>query len=395
MGDLNHFLDRLEKCRRQILASGLQEALVIHHDEADGLTSAALSKLALERLGLETRLICLDKLYPEVVAGLESGPRRVLAYSDIGSGHIGWLGKHNESGSLILTLDHHDTMESVDPLVMNLNPELDGFSGETEASSATVAYFFAKSVDRGLRRFSHLALIGSTEVPGEPQGLNELVLKDVEEERSATRSGRGDFKIQQNGMSFARSRMVAVLNVLGSVGYYQDGPSRGVKACVEGFDRETLEFAKGLEEKRKAANQNMLAEVRADGLSQGRLIQWFHAHDNYSGMSGKVVGSFCSYLRYQRVVNPMKYLMGMMNVPAEIPGWGKLPAPLVKVSGRLPPRLASLVEKGDRPALSRILPEACSQVGGFGDGHSVAASGVFPVGQEEQFLDRIERLAAG
>ncbi len=233
------------------------------------------------------------------------------------------------------------------------------------------------------------------EVPGEPQGLNELVLKEVEEEGSATRSGRGDFKIQQNGMSFARSRMVTVLNVLGSVGYYQDGPSRGVKACVEGFDRETLEFAKGLEEKRKAANQNMLAEVRADGLSQGRLIQWFHAHDNYSGMSGKVVGSFCSYLRYQRVVNPMKYLMGMMNVPAEIPGWGKLPAPLVKVSGRLPPRLASLVEKGDRPALSRILPEACSQVGGFGDGHSVAASGVFPVGQEEQFLDRIERLAAG
>src|SRR5712692_1909786 len=147
---------------------------------------------------------------------------------------------------------------------MNLNPELDGFSGEREASSATVAYFFAKSVDTGLRRFSHLALIGSMEVPGEPQGLNELVLKDVEEEGS----GRGDFKIQQSGMSFARSRMVTVLNVLGSVGYYQNGPLRGVRACVEGFDRETLEFAKGLEEKRKAANQNMLAEIRADGLSQ-------------------------------------------------------------------------------------------------------------------------------
>src|SRR5207249_1119795 len=39
-------------------------------------------------------------------------------------------------------------------------------------------------------------------------------------------------------------------------------------------------------------------------------------------------------------------------------------------------------------------PESCSRVGGFGDGHSVAASGVFPVGKEEMFVDEIDRLAA-
>jgi hypothetical protein len=137
----------------------------------------------------------------------------------------------------------------------------------------------------------------------------------------------------------------------------------------------------------------MLSVIRERGLSQMKNIQWFHAKDNYHGMSGKVVGSFCSYLTYQRVINPVKYLIGMMNVPPDIPGWGRLLSPLVKVSGRAPSILAKLIESGKRPPLSRILPDSCAKAGGFGDGHSVAASGVFAVGGEKLFLDTIDALA--
>jgi len=111
-------------------------------------------------------------------------------------------------------------------------------------------------------------------------------------------------------------------------------------------------------------------------------------------MSGKVVGSFCSYLSYQRFVNPVKYLIGMMNVPPDIPGWGRLPSPLVKVSGRAPQPLAKMILNGTWPPLSRILPDSCEKIGGFGDGHTVAASGVFPIGAEEGFLKTIDGLAA-
>ncbi|TMI55753.1 DHH family phosphoesterase [Candidatus Bathyarchaeota archaeon] len=373
--------------------SAIREAVVLHHDEADGLTSAALTKLALSCLGLNTRLICLDKLYPEVVKDIESGPPRVIAYVDLGSGHIDWLIEENSSKGLILVLDHHDTISTQDPLLYNLNPELYGFSGEKDASSATVVYMFCKTVDPKLSTYAHLATIGSLEVPGETQGLNLIPMKDAKDLGLVRDSGKGNLKIQAKGMNLTRTRASSILNVLGSVGYYRNGPEKGIEACTTGFSDQTMEMAKEFEKERKEANRKMLATINKDGLSQKKNIQWFHARDNYKNMGGKVVGSFCSYLRYQRGVNPVKYLIGMMNVPPDIPGWGKLSSSMVKVSGRATQILASLIDKGKKPSLSKILPESCLMAGGFGDGHSVAASGVFPVGKEEMFLDEIDRLA--
>ncbi len=101
MEGLQGFLDKLQAAASAIRESGIREAVVLHHDEADGLTSAALAKLALSDLGLETRLICLDKLYPEVVEDIEAGRPRVVAYVDLGSGHIDWLIKANRARNLI------------------------------------------------------------------------------------------------------------------------------------------------------------------------------------------------------------------------------------------------------------------------------------------------------
>jgi RecJ-like exonuclease len=279
-------------------------------------------------------------------------------------------------------------------MLYNLNPELHGFSGEKDASSATVAYLFCRTVDPELSSYAHLATIGSLELPGETQGLNLIAVKDAKDRGLLRDSGKGDLKIEAHGMNLTRTRASSLLNVLGSVGYYRSGPEIGIEACTNGFSEQTVERAKEFEEERKQANRKMLSMIREGGLVRKKNIQWFRAQDSYKGMGGKVVGSFCSYLRYQRVVNPVKYLIGMMNVPPDIPGWGKLSSSMVKVSGRTPQILTSLIEKGTKPPLSKILPESCSKLGGFGDGHSVAASGVFPIGKEEIFLDEIDRLAA-
>ncbi|HEV2119820.1 MAG TPA: DHH family phosphoesterase [Candidatus Bathyarchaeia archaeon] len=278
-------------------------------------------------------------------------------------------------------------------MLYNLNPELYGFSGEKDASSATVAYLFCKAVDPGTSNYAHLATIGSLELPGETQGLNLIAMKDAKDGGLIRDSGKGDLRIEAKGMNLTRTRASSLLNILGSVGYYRNGPAVGVGACLSGFDEQAIERAKEFEEERKQANRKMLATIKKDGLSQKKSIQWFHAHENYKGMGGKVVGSFCSYLLFQQGVNPVKYLIGMMSIPPDIPGWGKLPSSMIKVSGRAPRILTTLIERSKKPPLSRILPDSCANIGGFGDGHSVAASGVFPLGKEELFLEEIDRLA--
>src|SRR5438309_1670389 len=391
---LESFLNRLAQAKETIVQSGLKDAVILHHDEADGLCSAALTKIAIEKLGIETRLICLDKLYPEVVKDVEEGSRLLVVFSDLGSGHVQMLERQNRSKSLLVILDHHDTSESIDPLVHNLNPELNGFSGERDASSSTVAYLFARTVDPSLVTFAALAMIGSTEIPGEAQGLNKIPIQDAEKTGAVKRTQSGGVKFDGAVPWLSPSRASSILNVLGSVGYYRGGPQLGLSACIKGFEKQTLETAKGLEEERKNANQRMMEKIRKEGLSQMKNVQWFHAGDNYGGMSGKVVGSFCSYLSYQRFVNPVKYLIGMMNVPPEVPEWGRLPSPLVKVSGRTPQPLSKMIEASKRPPLSSILLDCCEKVGGFGDGHAVAASGVFPFGREEAFLKALDAFAS-
>jgi len=326
------------------------------------------------------------------VRDVEGGSRRLIVFSDLGSGHVQLLESQNRSRSILVILDHHDTSESEDPLVHNLNPELNGFSGEKDASSSTVAYLFAKTVDPTLATFAPLAIIGSTEIPGQAQGLNKIPIQDGEKTGAVKRTPSGGVKFDGPVPWLSPSRASSILNVLGSVGYYRGGPQLGLSACINGFDKQILETAKGLEEERKNANLRMMEKIRNGGLTQTKNVQWFHAKENYKGMSGKVVGSFCSYLSYQGLVNPAKYLIGMMNVPPEIPEWGKLPSPLVKVSGRAPQPLAKMIETGKRPPLSRILPDACEKVGGFGDGHTLAASGVFPIGREENFLEELDAL---
>jgi len=88
LAQLEAFLRRLAQAKETIVQSGLRDAVILHHDEADGLCSAALTKIAIEKLGIETRLICLDKLYPEVVRDVEGGSHHLVVFSDLASGHV-------------------------------------------------------------------------------------------------------------------------------------------------------------------------------------------------------------------------------------------------------------------------------------------------------------------
>ncbi|RLG91248.1 MAG: hypothetical protein DRO36_04645 [Candidatus Hecatellales archaeon] len=373
--------------------------LIIHHDDADGLCSAAIIKKALEREGFQAKTICLEKLFPEVIKSLHREEGKIYVYTDIGSAHATKISEENKSKNLTIILDHHDFTPSKDPMVYNLNPEVFGVSGEREASGATVSYFFAKRLNRQNMDLAHLAIIGSAEIPGVLSGLNREALKDALKQKlievSRSRFGE-DYKILRLGKPQSYKRFSTMFSILGSVGYYTGGPEKGIKACLEGLDEETENLIAKLEEKRRKANQKMMERLRGEGLNQLKNVQWFHAYDNFRDMGTKVIGSFCSYLSFQqKIVNPEKYVVGIMYMQPNIPNFGSLNMNYVKVSARTPKRLGLLVEKGGKPPLSKILPEACEKFGGFGDGHSVAASGVFLRGEEKNFVKVFDGLAEG
>jgi hypothetical protein len=82
-----------------------------------------------------------------------------------------------------------------------------------------------------------------------------------------------------------------------------------------------------------------------------------------------------------------------MNVPREIPNWGKLRESLVKVSVRVPKNLKTMISEGKMPGAVSLLLKA-SEGFGVADGHQYAANVVIPVDKKEVLIDNAERSAA-
>jgi len=385
---LEEFKKKVGLAISELKAEKLKEALIVHHDDADGLCSAAITKRTLEREGITVKAFCLEKVYTEVIEDLHSEAGQTIFYVDIGSSHADLISEYNKGRNLTIILDHHDPKLSKDLKVLDLNLEHYGFRGETDFSGATCCYLFAKALSENNSDLGYLALVGSCEIPDGFLGLNKMVLEE------ALKNG----SIQQKGKNFEmtklRSRVDAFfskLQILGAVGYYEGGPEIGIEACLEGLSEEVEEKTNLLEVRRKEANRRVLGRLYRERLKETEHIQWFEAGDMYAGMGTKVIGQFCSFLSYQaRLIKPNKYILGFVNVPPEIPNWGRLKESFVKASVRVPKSLQTLIDNGKMPGAVNLLDKA-SEGFGLADGHQYAANVIVPVAQKHKLLPNAEQ----
>jgi len=394
----SRFINHLRRAAERLRKHEPKSVEIWHHDDGDGLASGAICRTLFQQAGFETRLICIEKIFPEVVSRSHSRAGRLIVYSDIGSPHARLISERDRGQNLVLFLDHHDAepVESDDLIIGN--PELFGLSGERDASASTVAYLFSKEFSPRGEGLARLAVIGSAEIPGDLVSLNKIALEDASRLReiSVRRSAKGeDYVVSGLGRAVSYRTFSSKLTILGSVGYYENGPERAVEACLGGISAEIQSKIDQLEEKRKRANKDLLSKIRADGLSEMERVQWFHAGEIFKGMGTKTIGSFCSYLKYQGILHPLKYLVGFMNVEPEVPNFGRLKGMYVKASARLPTALEEKVKAASAPPVSALLSQAAKMVDGLGDGHTFAASGVIPKGKENEFLGTMDQLAKG
>lgn len=370
-------------------------ALLIFHDDADGITSAAILKALLHRLDFNIRDVCLEKAYPYALRVIHEkvSESDVIVYADIGSPHAKMI-KELSRDNLVIILDHHDAPKFFAENLYNVNPEFFGFSGESDVSGSTIAYIFAKHLGENIVEYSKLALIGSYEIPGPIRGLNEIPLSDAIKMGLAKVKGTSVFVKTSRGY-LNRGSLSKMLTILGSVAYYSDGPKIAVEGCLSDFPDEVFEVAKRFEKMRSVANKKLLNIIQSEGLNTTKYIQWFKDRGVFRGMGTKVIGTFCSYLTYRsRLVSQSKYLVGLMDVLPEIPRLGKMPEELVKFSVRVPKKLRDLIDKGKRPPSSIVSVSAASKLSGFADGHAYAASGVVPKSVEELLVKEMDEVVS-
>jgi len=389
---LEDFKKRAEIAISELKSAKPKEIILVHHDDADGLCSGAITKASLEREGYKIRVFCLEKIYPEVVESLHKNMTGgTIFYADIGSAHADLISEHNDSRNLTIILDHHDPTPSRDPRVHDLNLEHHGFQGETDFSGATISYLFAETLSQGNTDLSYLALVGSCEIPGDYTGLNKALLEEATQKGTVKVEGK---KIQIAKLGVRVDDLFAKLQILGAVGYYDGGPEMGVQASLEGITEKVRRKIEEWEEKRKKVNKQLLGRLYRERLKETEHVQWFDAADMYKGMGTKVIGQFCSFLSYQtRLIKPNKYILGFVNVPPEVPGWGKLKGSLVKASARVPKNLQALIDNGKTIGAVELLLKA-SEGFGVADGHKYAANVVIPADKKEILLKRAEEAAS-
>jgi len=384
---LEEFRTKVGLAISELKAEKPEEALVVHHDDADGLCSAAITRRTLERQGVRVKTFCLEKVYSQVIEDVHSKAGQTIFYVDIGSSHADLISEYNKSRNLTIILDHHDPKLSKDPKVLDLNLEHYGFKGETDFSGATCCYLFAKALSENNSDLGYLALVGSCEIPDGFSRLNKTVLEEALKNGVIRQKGK-NFEITKYGVRL--DAFFAKLQILGAAGYYEAGPEIGIEACLEGLNKEAEEKVNLLEARRKEANRRVLGRLYRERLKETEHIQWFDAGDMYAGMGTKVIGQFCSFLSYQaRLVKPNKYILGFVDVPPEVPNWGRLRESLVKASVRVPKSLQTLIDSGKLLGAVNLLDMA-SEGFGMADGHQYAANVIVPNAQKQRLLQNAE-----
>ena len=385
MPTLEEALDRAA----ELLGSG-GRALLVHHDDADGVISGFLLSKTLTHTGWTVDRVCLEKLYPQALNLIRERARGrvdLLAFADLASPHVPLIEEVMEDLK-VLIVDHHDPRGGGGEWIVHINPELYGYSGEREASASTMAYLLAKHVGAEVEKYSFLAVVGSAEIPGPMRGLNLKPLSDGVRLGLVKESSGGRYVVNFHGVSIEHYRASSTLSTMASIGYYRGGPEVAIRACEEGFSQEVNRFREEVESvRREMFRRGMGAAFRS--MRVLGYVQWFHVGRLFYRLGAKALGLLTSQVTFRGRVDRGKYVFGMMNLNPEIPGLGRLEGGWVKISGRTPVQLKVEVEAGRMPPVNEAMEEACSRLGGFADGHSYAASGVIPEGREEEFVELV------
>jgi hypothetical protein len=396
-----NFLKEIRKGIDRMRAAG-SDVTLIHHNDADGLTSAAVLQTCLTRAGFSVRRICIERVHPPIVDRIHEQFPSTIFYVDLGGQAAPLISDANKGRRTTLILDHHHPHKPTDPKVLNISTEFFGLSGDMDISASTAAYFFALELDSGNRDLAYIGVLGAVGDEHNREGalikenrdalMDAVAQGDVEIETNA--DGNEKYLLTRFGGQIPMALLAISVTTLGGVGFYSDGPDLGVRVCLEGLFEEAEHRLEELREIQQKAYEETSARLMRDGFRKTKYIQWFTVGDDFSPMGVKIIGEYCWDIRNDDFIDPEKYLVGFQNMAPEIPGLGVFDWSQTKVSMRLPTSLERkiLVDR-TMPGLSYLVPEAARQVGGSIDAcHDYTAATIVDIGKEEALIAAMDKL---
>ncbi|NLV09392.1 recombinase RecJ [Halomicrobium mukohataei] len=202
MGPVPDLDDAATACAQHLCRA--DRVLLASHIDADGLTSAAVASLALERAGIPFEVVFKKQLDETEIASIAAREYDTVLFTDFGSGQLDVISEHERAGDFEPVIaDHHQpaVVDGQSPSAsgkesraaeteFHLNPLLVGLDGASELSGAGASYVLARALAEvgeteppdGNRDLAGLAVVGAVgdmqAVDGELVGANTGIVEE-------------------------------------------------------------------------------------------------------------------------------------------------------------------------------------------------------------------------
>ncbi|MFW6450315.1 MAG: DHH family phosphoesterase [Nanoarchaeota archaeon] len=143
--------------------------LISHHD-ADGICSAALMVILLNKLDISYSISIVPSLKKSFIESLSRENYETFIFTDVGATQINEISE-NLADKNVLILDHHQTTLKEKGRIVHVNPNKNG-EYNNDISGAGVVYNFAYNVTPEIKRYGHLPIIGAIGDCQERNGFN-------------------------------------------------------------------------------------------------------------------------------------------------------------------------------------------------------------------------------
>ncbi len=420
-------MKRLDKAAEAIARSVLQcESIrVISHNDADGITSAALICTALRRAGIPFQATLLNRLDDSVLAGLD----RPVVFCDMGSGKPETISRVKED---CFVLDHHRPVGSID--CMHLNPHLFGIDGAFELSAAGTVY----SVVRHMGDNSDLAGLALVGAMGDRQAmiganrsiLDEAVSSGAVEVRPGLKmaedgpveevfAGCIEPLLEYVGDRYAAAKFLRELKISGHVeSLEKDDLARlstaiTLKLLMQGSFAADSIVGEVIRLRHEVVENSleMVQLLNACGNRDlpGLGLQICLRDESALPEARKMAAEYKDHILREiallreksRAMKNIRYLkMESGEAGAIVSGLGirylYTDLPLITLNHK--EEMVKISARGNRPLISQGLDlsvamrRAAGAVGGVGGGHTIASGGSIPPGSEDRFLTILDEI---